>query len=148
MSTLTFKKAYSKRVAFTQTEIIADGWSFTVKGSGLTISRFKELFILERSKMHYNESAFVNGVYDKSRDLGYLNLLEVLESGDYQMREFDYDYFHRVPAELKCCGEWLSLGSFTNTCPHCGADYNGSGSLLASRNQWGEETGEHWSDCY
>jgi len=150
--TSTFKKAYSKRVTFTQTEISKvweyGSWRFTAKGSGLTTSSFKDAFILERSAMHYNESAFVNGVYDKNRDLAYLNLLEVLESGDYEMKEIDYDYTYRVPAELECCGEWLSLGSFTNTCPHCDADYNGSGSLLASRSQWGEETGEHWSECY
>tara|TARA_B100000212_G_scaffold102737_1_gene75806 strand:+ start:4344 stop:4802 length:459 start_codon:yes stop_codon:yes gene_type:complete len=152
MSTSTFKKAYSKRVKFKQTEIEKSWeygrWNFTVKGSVKDAAHFKEMFILERSKMHYNESAFVNGVYDENKDIAYLNLLEVLESGDYQMKEFDYDYIHRVPAELKCCDEWLSLGSFTNTCPHCGADYNGSGSLLASRSQWGEETGEHWSECY
>ena len=146
--TLTFKKAYSKRVTFTQTEVIGDGWHFTAKGSGLTTSSFKDAFILERSEMSYNESAFVNGVYDKNKDLAYLNLLEVLESGDYEMKEIDYDYTYRVPAELKCCNEWLSLGSFTNTCPHCEADYNGSGQRLASRQFWGEETGEHWSECY
>ena len=152
MSNSNFRKAYSKRVKFKQTEIEKSWeygrWNFTVKGSVKDAEHFEEMFILERSKMDYNESAFVNGVYDKNKDLGYLNLLEVLESGDYQMREFDYDYFHRVPAEIKCCGEWLSLGSFTNTCPHCNADYNGSGSLLAQRQFWGEETGEHWSECY
>ena len=148
MSEVTFKKAYSTRVAFTQTEIIVDGFNFSVKGSVKNPEHFKEMYILERSKMHYNESAFVNGVYDKNKDLGYLNLLEVLESGEYQMKEFDYDYFHRVPAELKCCGEWLSLGNFTNTCSHCNADYNGSGQRLAPRHFWGEETGESWFDCY
>ena len=146
--TSTFKKAYSKRVTFTQTEVIGDGWHFTAKGSDLSIKEFKEMFILERSKMHYNESAFVNGIYDKNKDLAYLNLLELLESGVYQMREIDYDYTYRVPAEIKCCGEWLSLGNFTNTCQHCEADYNGSGQRLASRQFWGEETGEHWSECY
>ena len=152
MSNSNFRKAYSKRVKFKQTEIEKSweygSWNFTVKGSVKDAEHFKEMFILERSKMDYNESAFVNGVYDKNKDLGYLNLLEVLESGDYQMREFDYDYSYRVPAEIKCCDEWLSLGSFTNTCPHCDADYNGSGQLLTSRQFWGEETGEHWSECY
>jgi hypothetical protein len=36
---------------------------------------------------------------------------------------------------------------FTNTCDHCGADYNFAGQRLAPREQWGEETGEHWSEC-
>ena len=146
------KKAYSKRVKFKQTEIEKSWeygrWNFTVKGSVKDTEHFKEMFILERSKMDYNESAFVNGVYDKNKDLSYLNLLEVLESGDYQMREFDYDYTYRVPAEITCCGNQLVLSRFTNTCGECGSDYNQSGSLLASRQFWGEETGEQWHECY
>lgn len=44
------------------------------------------------------------------------------------------------------CGAEVWCFNFTNTC-QCGKDYNFSGSMLASREQWGEETGEHWSDC-
>ena len=44
------------------------------------------------------------------------------------------------------CGETVECSAFTNTC-ECGRDYNWSGQLLAPRSQWGEETGEHWSDC-
>lgn len=55
---------------------------------------------------------------------------------------------HRVPAVGKCdCGRKVTLDSFTNTCD-CGADYNMSGQCLAPREQWGEETGESWHDCY
>jgi len=43
------------------------------------------------------------------------------------------------------CGEEVLLMGFTNTCD-CGRDYNMSGQLLASREQWGEETGESISD--
>lgn len=43
------------------------------------------------------------------------------------------------------CGESVYLDNFTNTCA-CGRDYSMSGQLLAPREQWGEETGEHWSD--
>lgn len=44
------------------------------------------------------------------------------------------------------CGEHLMLtNGWLNTC-ECGADYNGGGQRLAPRSQWGEETGEHWSD--
>lgn len=39
------------------------------------------------------------------------------------------------------CGKEVELLEFTNTCK-CGRDYNMSGELLASRSQWGEETGE------
>jgi len=45
------------------------------------------------------------------------------------------------------CTEKIELRHFTNTC-HCGRDYNMNGELLADRDQWGYETGEHWSDCY
>lgn len=46
------------------------------------------------------------------------------------------------------CGTAVYLDRFTNTCTNCGTDYNGSGQQLAPRNQWGAETGEHWTDCY
>lgn len=49
---------------------------------------------------------------------------------------------------VTCCSEDLFCENFTTTCPHCGGDYNGNGSLLAPRLQWGFDTGEHWTDCY
>jgi hypothetical protein len=53
------------------------------------------------------------------------------------------------PAVLECdCGEHIRLQDFTNTCDNCGADYNLFGQLLAPREQWGCETGEHPSECY
>jgi hypothetical protein len=49
---------------------------------------------------------------------------------------------------VKCsCGRMIGCYNFTNTCS-CGADYNFSGSKLAPRSQWGEETGESWWECY
>lgn len=52
------------------------------------------------------------------------------------------------PAVICCehCGHHLEIPDFTNTC-ECGADYNGWGQRLAAREQWGCETGEHWSEC-
>lgn len=44
------------------------------------------------------------------------------------------------------CGSTVVCSGFTNTCGDCGADYNMSGSLLAPRSQWGEETGETADD--
>ncbi len=44
------------------------------------------------------------------------------------------------------CPRQVELSYHTNTC-ECGADYNGWGQQLAPREQWGEETGEHWTDC-
>ncbi len=52
----------------------------------------------------------------------------------------------RERLELKCCGQWLLCAGFTNTCEHCGTDYNMSGQALAPRYQWGEETGESLAD--
>ena len=58
----------------------------------------------------------------------------------------DYSYYYTSPKEGKChCGRIVQLEHFTNTCD-CGADYNSSGTLLADRSQWGEETGESLSD--
>ncbi len=54
----------------------------------------------------------------------------------------------RLSRVVVCCGEDIVCRDFTQTCPHCEADYNMSGHRLAPREQWGEETGEHWSDCY
>lgn len=63
------------------------------------------------------------------------------------IRKHERDY--RVPAVGECnhCGAEVVLGGFTNTCD-CGVDYNSAGQELASREQWGEETGEHWTECY
>ena len=52
----------------------------------------------------------------------------------------------RKPKVIMCCGEELVCDGFTNTCPHCGSDYNWNGSLLAPRECWGEETGECAAD--
>lgn len=55
---------------------------------------------------------------------------------------------------ITCCGTGYGhegyevvCDNFTNTCEWCGADYNFAGQKLAPRSQWGEETGEHWSEC-
>lgn len=47
--------------------------------------------------------------------------------------------------ECEVCKSEVALFSFTNSCD-CGADYNMSGQRLAPRSQWGEETGESYSD--
>lgn len=54
--------------------------------------------------------------------------------------------WERGYTEVKCCGQWLMCDRFTNTCDCCGKDYNGNGTRLAPREQWGEETGETASD--
>ena len=61
-----------------------------------------------------------------------------------ELKKFERHYHE--PAVGKCqCGCEVVLDRFTNTCD-CGRDYNMSGQLLADRSQWGEETGETYSD--
>ena len=56
------------------------------------------------------------------------------------------EWTYTIPAVLKCdCGREVSLDGFTCPCD-CGRDYNSSGTLLAPRSQWGEETGETAAD--
>lgn len=60
-----------------------------------------------------------------------------------------YPWQYTEPAILECdCGCEVRLERFTNTCDKCNADYNTAGQRLAPREQWGEETGEHWTECY
>lgn len=58
-----------------------------------------------------------------------------------------FEHRYRHPRIGRCeCGAEVALSRFTNTC-ECGADYNSAGQLLAPREFWGEETGEHWTEC-
>src|SRR5271168_4077152 len=52
------------------------------------------------------------------------------------------------PAIGECdrCGSEVELHGFTNTCSQCETDYNMSGQMLAPREFWNEDTGEHLSD--
>lgn len=73
---------------------------------------------------------------------------EYLDEVTESMGERERITFRKVYPVVKCfCGEEVYCSSFTNPCD-CGADYNFNGSLLAPRDQWGEETGENWQDCY
>ena len=90
-----------------------------------------------------------DGNVDEStlQPLGLENYRKCIASGEKgKFERYERGYSH--PAIGECsCGNQISLANFTNTCK-CGADYNSSGQLLACRSQWGEETGEHWTDCY
>jgi hypothetical protein len=58
----------------------------------------------------------------------------------------DWSYDYTSPKVGLCdCGKEVQLDHFTNTC-YCGRDYNSSGTLLAPRECWGEETGESVAD--
>lgn len=62
------------------------------------------------------------------------------------IREYGRQVTEDAEGCCDCCGTTVVLGSFTNTCDGCGADYNMSGQRLASREQWGYETGETLAD--
>ena len=87
-------------------------------------------------------------VTDKDGDPTYR---AILGTGELKTYKVSSEIVRRVrrettPAHGKCpCGRKVYLTGFTNTC-ECGRDYNMSGSLLAPRSQWGEETGESIDD--
>lgn len=50
--------------------------------------------------------------------------------------------------EERCsCGNVVECREFTNEC-QCGNLYNFCGQKLALVEQWGEETGEDWWECW
>ena len=140
-----FRPTTMETVKFVQTEVLADGYSFTVKANCLhATSLFVKLYVEDRKKEFANDGK----VWSEDVDQGYKNLIKVLKSGDYRYEFHEYEHDVKVPAAILCCNEWLELTSFTNTCEICEDDYNASGQLLAPRHFWGEETGEHWTECY
>jgi len=120
--------------------------NFEVHNSDCTenVEVFHKAYIASRKQLYLDRQW---GPWSESLDIGYQNFLKVLQSGNWKLGYYENSFPYRVSAKIKCCGEWLSLHNFTNTCPHCNADYNASGQLLAPRSQWGEETGESWVDC-
>jgi hypothetical protein len=62
-------------------------------------------------------------------------------------QKFSLGYLIDIRAwRFECCGQEFMLDRFTNTCGVCKADYNSGGQRLASREQWGCETGESIHD--
>lgn len=120
--------------------------NFEVYGNDYSksIEVFHESYIAARKQL-FEDMGW--GRWSEDSDMGYQNYLRVLESGEYELGYYENEFFYWESAKIKCCDVWLSLGKFTNTCDKCGADYNGSGQLLASRSQWGEESGEYWFEC-
>ena len=88
-------------------------------------------------------------IREPKAEAGRENLRKCL-SGEHDVYKPRMEIFtsrYRHPRIGLCdCGAEVSLGNFTNTC-ECGADYNMSGHRLAPRECWGEETGEHWTEC-
>lgn len=67
------------------------------------------------------------------------------ECEDYIPSGYSYRPVKRKLGRCEC-GHEVQLLKFTNTCESCGRDYNMSGTLLAPRSRWGEETGESAND--
>jgi hypothetical protein len=74
-----------------------------------------------------------------------LKILYTRRKGLYKNEEGEYESYDLPLTGLCPCGKEVELTGFTNTCD-CGKDYDRSGTLLAPRSQWGEETGEYLSD--
>ena len=98
------------------------GFSFDCDEAG-------DVYTLDNEAARENYEACVSGEFDVT----YIGVVD-----------YSYDYWE--PTIGRCdCGHELNLDHFTNACK-CGRDYNSSGTLLAPREQWGEETGEHPAD--
>ena len=60
-----------------------------------------------------------------------------------------YHHSYRQPAIGEChCGAHVELDGFTCECTRCGRLYNSGGQELSDPHTWGEETGEHWTECF
>lgn len=58
----------------------------------------------------------------------------------------EYRNRYREPMVIKCyCGQELEVPEFTNKCD-CGRFYNSFGQELCHPSNWGEDTGERFSD--
>ena len=149
MTKLEYKKAYIttrvQKISVMEHEFegLCD---FDIYGGDYSscVSLFNNEYIESRKQMFKDMDW---GKWSEESDMGFQNYLKVLESGEYKLHYYENEFSYRVPAQIKCCGEWLSLCKFTNTCESCGCDYNSSGQLLSDRQHWGEETGEHWTEC-
>jgi hypothetical protein len=90
-----------------------------------------------------------NGKIEPLQPAGQENLDKCL-NGTYNVVDagvIKFEHSYTTPAVCECaCGCEVELSGFTNTCDRCNRDYNMSGQLLAPRECWGEETGEHLAD--
>lgn len=120
------------------TSITAPGWGFSITKKVNNIEDFKRE-MLEEGVKNCEPTEHIKARLD--------NLQFVLLAGNYSFQPWEHEGYGRLSyPKVKCCGAWIELYSFTNTCNKCGSDYNTAGQLLAPRHQWGEETGEHYSD--
>ena len=115
------------------------------RGTGRSISlRFTRI---DDSGSGFTFECEEDGTPKLANDAQRANYALALDATKYRAEGVRVDeWTYRIPAVLKCdCGREVRLDGFTCSCD-CGRDYNSSGSLLAPRSQWGEETGETAAD--
>lgn len=87
------------------------------------------------------DNPFAQANYDKC--LAGLTSGEVIAQG-----VIIHDTSWKEPRQGVCCRTKFDLTQFTNWCPDCEQPYNSSGQMLNRDYQsWGEETGEHRTEC-
>jgi hypothetical protein len=115
------------------------------------VSYTREFRFVDNEHAGFSFDCDENGVIEFKNEWGEANYQKCLD-GTYEVEDLGIqarEWRHRVPGVILCdCEHEVTLGNFTNTCYECGADYNSRGNRLAPRSQWGEETGEHWTECY
>ena len=146
-----FKKSYIKEIVTKTTVMCHDVFGIcNFEIHGIDASKDPELFHSEYVKYRkewYTDREPCSPPWNPDQDVGYQNFLRVFSSGEYELEYYESTFNCRVPAQILCCEEWIELSRHTNTCSSCNADYNSGGQLLAPRRFWGEETGEHPSEC-
>lgn len=142
-----FVRSYFKDIKKTYSYVSNNSYSFQVEGEHKDICKFLIAYKLERIQLwkdwNYNE-----GVWKAESDQGYINLINVIDSGEFDFNTYTSEFVQKIPAKVLCCNKWLELHVFTNTCEKCNSDYNTAGQLLVDRSLWGEETGEHYTDLF
>jgi len=141
---MTFTPARSAQKTIRSLTVKGEGCMFSVHGDNLSPESSLEDFVALKNAQWAKEN-HSDLIWSETR---FFALFFALIEAGAEMKYKEEVIYYRISAQLECCGETLILSRFTNTCACCGADYNQSGSLLASRHHWGEETGEHWTDCY
>lgn len=111
------------------------------------VVEFRREFV-KNGEVHYSFDCDRHGEPSSLSEVAQKSWTLCTTTGEYSdMGVRRYENTVRECAEGKCdCGRIVYLSDFTNPC-ECGRDYNMSGQQLAPRSFWGEETGEHWTEC-
>jgi len=111
----------------------------------VTLGEYRHEFFDDEERLSgYSFDCFADGTIPEPSNYHNVKDDPNLIDGGIQYYERDF----KTPATMKCvCGEIVYMDNvMTNTCGKCARDYSIGGSLLAPREQWGEETGESYSD--